>query len=614
MAALLLTVGTNALADTKITKTNPGKLAAVGPVNSVDGFPSWYGDSNGLRLEPCLDGDNPLCGFLPGDIPDDSQPISFPDNFPEEFFYQLVGSELDLPGGGRAVLTLGLEAAFANGPAEVGQQVVFARTRIVVKGAPANQTLTFTHPFGAATIDTDGTGAGRLVNDVSPAIGNFTLALGGNFGPFLKWTEGAPEGYVGNPDVAHAVTGSPFDTNYFAVTGGGLDLRTTDLTITGKIATNTGVTGDKAVVTETDRGTFLDVFATSKSTQLEVDKGDGYGRTPMTNDADSDRHYARISLDGARPSSVTVRNLSDKPVSTARIALADVTVTEASYDGAKLTVKASGPGTLTVEGIGKLDSDGSGQFTLAAPPASVSVKSSSGAPVSYPVSITGGEATPPGLDPVTPGDGGPVNDNTPDNPDLPLVAKIAEVSPALYGGTLTLDGTGSTNAKTYAWTQTGGPAAVITGGDTAKPTVKLPLYPVDPKTRTVPDSWRQPITFALTVTDARNQTSAPATVQIPLKRDTVTITAGARHRLGTELRIDGTSLIDGAASVLTPATKVVIWDTTPGNNRTEALGTPNVDTLGGWTLKLKPGPTGQVTSVSVQSSRGGSASGTVATR
>src|SRR3954453_9507332 len=185
VAALGLTVGTNALADTKITKTNPGKLAAVGPVNSVDGFPSWYGDSNGLRLEPCLDGDNPLCGFLPGDIPDDSQPISFPDNFPEEFFYQLVGSELDLPGGGRAVLTLGLEAAFANGPAEVGQQVVFARTRIVVKGAPANQTLTFTHPFGAATIDTDGTGAGRLVNDVSPAIGNFTLALGGNFGPFL---------------------------------------------------------------------------------------------------------------------------------------------------------------------------------------------------------------------------------------------------------------------------------------------------------------------------------------------------------------------------------------------------------------------------------------------
>jgi hypothetical protein len=244
-----------------------------------------------------------------------------------------------------------------------GGPAVFARTRIVVKGAPANQTQTFTHPFGAASIDTDGTGVGRLVNDVSPAIGNFTLALGENFGPFLKWTEGAPEGYVGNPDVVRAVTGSPFDTNYFAVTGGGLDPRTTDLTITGKIASNTGVTGDKAVVTDTDRGTYLDAFATSKSTQLEVNKGDGFECTPMANDADSDRHYARISLDGTRPSSVTVRNLSDKPVSTARISLADVTVTEASCDGAKLTVKASGPGTRTWKG-----SAGSTQLVPASSP------------------------------------------------------------------------------------------------------------------------------------------------------------------------------------------------------------------------------------------------------
>ena len=155
------------MAATQVTVKNPGGLTAAGPVNSEYGFPSWYSDSAGVRLEPCLDGDDPLCGFLPGDIPDAETPVAFPDNFPEEFFYHLVSGDLTLPGGGKAVLTLGLEAAFAQGPAAAGDQVVFARTRVVVKGGPANTTLTFKHPFGELTIDTDGTrrrsaGAGHL--------------------------------------------------------------------------------------------------------------------------------------------------------------------------------------------------------------------------------------------------------------------------------------------------------------------------------------------------------------------------------------------------------------------------------------------------------------------
>jgi hypothetical protein len=38
-------------------------LAAVGPTSSEHGFPVWYRDSNGLALELCLEGGNPLCGF-----------------------------------------------------------------------------------------------------------------------------------------------------------------------------------------------------------------------------------------------------------------------------------------------------------------------------------------------------------------------------------------------------------------------------------------------------------------------------------------------------------------------------------------------------------------------
>ena len=73
----------------------PQGLAAVGPTSSAYGFPTWYSDKAGTRLEPCLDGDNPLCGFLPGDIPDATQPVAFPGNFPDEFFYFLAELDAD---------------------------------------------------------------------------------------------------------------------------------------------------------------------------------------------------------------------------------------------------------------------------------------------------------------------------------------------------------------------------------------------------------------------------------------------------------------------------------------------------------------------------------------
>src|SRR3954452_3048438 len=158
-ATLVLTGVGAATAATQVTEKNPGGLIAVGPVSGDNGFPAWYEDAGHTRVELCLDDTNPLCGFLPGDIPDDTQPISFPDNFPEEAFYMLAGSTLDLPGGGTATLPLGLEAAFANG-VEPGGEMVFARQRLVVKGGPRSTTVTLQHPYGTATIDLDATGAG----------------------------------------------------------------------------------------------------------------------------------------------------------------------------------------------------------------------------------------------------------------------------------------------------------------------------------------------------------------------------------------------------------------------------------------------------------------------
>ncbi|WP_091182153.1 hypothetical protein [Microlunatus flavus] len=617
-ATVLLVVGvaTTSEAVTRVTVTNPGGLTAVGPVNTDHGFPAWYGDSAGTRVEPCLDGDDPLCGFLPGDIPDPDVPVAFPDNFPGEFFYQLVDSSLTLPGGGSATLTLGLEAAFANDDPIAGDQLTFARTRIVVKGAQRSTTVTFKHPFGEATVDTDATGAGRLVQDISPAVGNFSTALKSNFGPFLRWdpavAPAAPAGYLGDPAQTHTVVGGRNGVNQFGAfaTDGSRIASTDQFSVSGKLATNTGVTADLAQV----HGGFLDVFATSTGAQLEVAGVDGqYARTPMTNDAGSSRHYARIALAaGAKPASVTVRNIADKPVSTSVVKLADVTVTRADYDGTTLTVAADGDDAsypLTVVGIGSLPSKAPVEFGVTAPPATVSVRSSTGSPVTFPVTVTGGAVTPPGLPPVPPApDPGPQDDNTGNNPapSAPVVA-VAAPTPTLPGGTVTLDASGTTGATSYAWTTVSAPTgASLAGATTSKPTLTLPFATTT--AATAPAQPWAPVVLKVVATNAAG--SSETQVTVPVKQDVVTVLAGARHRLGTELRIDGTSLVDGQAGVRTPATTVVVWDTTNPAAPVK-LGTAPVDTLGAWPLRQKPGPTRQVTSVLVQSTRGGSTTATV---
>src|SRR4051794_39827119 len=120
---LLLTGVGAAAAATQVTEKNPGGLIAFGPVSGDNGFPAWYEDSAHTRVELCLDDTNPLCGFLPGNVPNPDVPISFPDNFPQEAFYALASSSLT-SGTFKATLTLGLEGAFANA-VQPGDQQVF---------------------------------------------------------------------------------------------------------------------------------------------------------------------------------------------------------------------------------------------------------------------------------------------------------------------------------------------------------------------------------------------------------------------------------------------------------------------------------------------------------
>ena len=620
IALLLGGVGA-AAATTQVTEKNPGGLIAVGPVSGDNGFPAWYEDSSHTRIELCLDDTNPLCGFLPGDVPTPDDPISFPDNFPSEAFYALASSTLT-SGAFKATLTLGLEAAFANA-VQPGDQQVFGRQRIVVKGGPADSTLTFQEPFGTITIDTDSTGAGKLVEDISPAVGNFATPLKGNVGPFLRWDTGAPAGYLGDPAVAHSVTGSPL-RNTYSVTGGGLNLTTSLFNVQGKISTNSGVSADAAVV----NGTMLDVFATSSSSaQLQVE-GAGLPTTPMVTDPDSGRFYARIPFSGAAPGSVKVVNIADQPASSGVVDVtrpSGITITQASYDGTSLTVAASSANGYPVHvvGVGDLTDNSPKSFTVLAPGGTVTVKNDFGS-ASVPVSVTGGPgmsaALPP--TPVTP-DPGPVTNGGggtgTGTPPAPAVTKaVATLSqPSLSRGlSTTLDGSASTNggtgALTYAWSQVSGPKVTIATPTLAKPSVTVPFFTKAGETAPVPADGANPAVLRLKVTDSAGTTST-ADVSLTVVDDSVVIAGGARHRLGTELRVTGTATLPGNTAVLVPQTQVVVYDTTPGRPVTK-LGSAPVDTLNAFDLRLKPGPTRQVTRVLIQSTRGGTATGTLATR
>jgi hypothetical protein len=226
--------GGTTVGDTPAAKGTPG-LAQVGPI-AKNGFPAWYKDKSGTRLEACLDNQDQFCAAVFGALPDPNAP-STPDdvtgNFPDEFFYQSASSTIANVGSpdaqgklGKALAVTSLEGAFATGPPKPGDQMVFGRLRLrVTGGLQGNTNYLFVHPYGERTIQTDpNTGDLFVTEDVGLAPGNFTDALNGRIAPFLKWdpnvAPAAPEGYTGDPAIDHPITGGAND--YFAVIGPGV--------------------------------------------------------------------------------------------------------------------------------------------------------------------------------------------------------------------------------------------------------------------------------------------------------------------------------------------------------------------------------------------------------
>ncbi|MGY2258954.1 Ig-like domain-containing protein [Pseudomonas sp. SDO55104_S430] len=278
------------------------QLAAVdpGPYTFATGkFPMWYQDNNLLSLELCQSKATStrapgapgapayMCILNPEPgVFDDTQPLVFPDNWPPEAFWFLAETSIanNAAGYGVDAYVAGIEAAFAAENPVEGDQQSFARIRMRIN-IPVAGTYTITHPYGQETVNVTAPGrrAINITRDVGiGAPGNFTGALGGAIGPFLRsvngpYTEvnpetGAIDTFVGDPNISEAVTGSPNNTNFLRIQGPAGTIQTTLFTVSGKVLDNrqqTPVEIGRATYRRTSTGPG------TSSTQVEV-----FGKSP----------------------------------------------------------------------------------------------------------------------------------------------------------------------------------------------------------------------------------------------------------------------------------------------------------------------------------------------
>jgi hypothetical protein len=556
LGAVLVAVGMlPAAGHAQQISTQTSFLTQVGPVNTDDGFPTYYQDSTGLRLAHCFDG-SALCGGVESPLPDPNSPVSFPGNYPFESFYFLAQATVNLANGGRGKFVATLEASFNSADPQAGAQMTFSRIRFVVD-APTAGTYTITHPYGKDTFDVAAPGPHSIfeTGDVGIASGVFTGALGGRINPFLTWDTGPitdtnGDRYVGDPNTDHAVVGSPYGTNFFEIDGPdvggpGINSVSTNLfSLVGKIDTNAGLDqGHPTYSRSTTDGGFVDVQAHTDATKSVKAQLPGGSLTTLRGATDGS-YVARLPFTGAvPPTSVTVENLSDKPVVVTHPRVTDlVTVTDATYDSdaRTLTVTAASsdqaiPPTLTATGFGALAS-GSQTLSPAIP--------DNGSDVATPAltgSVTVGTKTftniaaPPEAINVTSAAGGTSTARVRDIGSAfasdPVTADAGADQTVQQGQKVTLDGTASTNATSFTWVQTAGPSVTLTGAGTSVATFTAPA------TSTT-------LSFQLTA----HSTSGSATDDIQIKVDPISAPVADAGVDKTGVLVGSQVLLDASSS------------------------------------------------------------------
>src|SRR4051794_21028172 len=222
-------------------------------INQDTGFPQWYQDANGLRLQPCLSPSEPcLAGST---VPDPTQPASVPSNFPDESFFYNATATMNV-GTAKATFTAALEQAFGNtaGTTAVGDQITFGRIqfRVTAGVLTPNTTYTIVDPYGTESLKTgsDGSilptktpgGRDEVGCGATPPKCDFSIALGSRvLNGFLKPASTAPAppaGFIGDAVTAVPVTGSPTGNNVFKIVApnGTVVAQTNLFTVAGKIA------------------------------------------------------------------------------------------------------------------------------------------------------------------------------------------------------------------------------------------------------------------------------------------------------------------------------------------------------------------------------------------
>jgi hypothetical protein len=549
----------------------PG-LAAVGPVSPKDGFPVWYQDKTGLRVESCgIWTADPMCPAV-APLPTPGSPVAFPTNFPVEGFYQLSSALLNTAGAGKATIELNLEQSLPQ-PAN-GQQTTFSRQRFTITNTTDGVPYTITTPAGVKTVQSVG-GKVRDTEDIGVAAGNFSGALGGHVGPFLTWDTfgnaipdpalkpnaiGKPT-YIGDGITPHKIIGSPYGTNFVRIQATGVNptpltdacptvagpladcIETNLFVLQGKIATTSGVTADRATYSRSSAGAGLvDVFASSlPQSQQALQVSDvpvapataEFAPTALTGSVTSAGHYfARVPYVGVRPpTTVKVSNMGDVPVSSANIPVVDqVTGTAVFTTGtpgnpAAVPPAAAIPGSLAINAV---SSD-----TLAPTP----VLTASGF-AALPVPLVAGALTVPLLDAppafvtVTSAKGGavqlPVTVTGAAYAPVPAVAMAGPNQNAAVGALVTLDGSASTGALTYSWTSPAG--IVLTNPTTVSPTFTPTAANIGAKV------------FTLTVTGTGGTTSS-ATVTVTVTAAAAAVANAGPNQLGiqrgTTVTLDG---------------------------------------------------------------------------
>ncbi|HEY6889213.1 MAG TPA: Ig-like domain-containing protein, partial [Solirubrobacter sp.] len=346
-------------------------LQDFGPISARTNFPTWYRDLNGVALQSCLStSDSPNAPGTPMCFPIVPNPAGFAGNLGDEFFYSDLVMAASGPGFTVKYLAA-LESAYANGTPVKGDEIVFARIRVVIS-ATVPGTYKVTHPYGVDIFPDvqPGPRAVFFTEDVGLSPGAFGLALKGRVGPFPAWDfvdpgftlnvttpAGAVEQFLGDPNIAHTFTGSPFGSNFLRVdgpvgsniSGVGDDFVQTPLAnilghrYTAPIPTPLRITRSSYSRDAATGVTSIDVFATTAPGKQLIVSGADLPTTQLTTDG-TGRYLAHVELAPGviPPASVTITNVTDVPASAVSAAVSDlVAVSSATFDSLTKTLKVT---------------------------------------------------------------------------------------------------------------------------------------------------------------------------------------------------------------------------------------------------------------------------------